>query len=548
MTRDDLYNQIVDEFMNCGSVKQTAIKVGTSLVRAQRVLITEGLWRSDTSEAVADLLRQGKTTQEIADILHVSIKTVQAYMPYTKGFYSEDKSSDAKRSDSYRKRKYRVANKQINCAERKSEEPMPVNMDSKQDNDFNVMKLRLELILNSEYRNVKQILRKYAKVKEGITREILVPADISLHKLNYAIQRSFGWQNCHLHSFALPEKVFEEMTNGKHKGKADESIFGQNGSFLKWADYCGTYFRFPSGDFEELYWDDDYEGDVSVKTWLKHKYNGYNYYYGNSEHFVCARKRVEDFINENTLLRVDRFVLDHSRRIGAPDQYYKKPIKDCTVSEVDSNLLYGLDELLERLPLNQVLRAKNDRKVRKSQLAKMVMERDQLYEECRHKYVDLASGTMTSQFGLPWSEDDVPVLPITDELIYRYDLGDGWSVNITCEEKYHLKDRFDEHKGCFVKVPADEQTWLDEVHVCDEKDVQIFGEEREIIARVGLLRELRCVYTDGLNVMDDVGGIDGFVEFLVELNEGEPEQREACKAWASNMGWTGRMVKEERVL
>ena len=51
MKSDNLYNQIVSEYLKCGSVKQTAVIVGTSLVRAQRVLITEGLWHSDTSLA-----------------------------------------------------------------------------------------------------------------------------------------------------------------------------------------------------------------------------------------------------------------------------------------------------------------------------------------------------------------------------------------------------------------------------------------------------------------------------------------------------------------
>lgn len=81
MTKDDLYNRIIKEYMKCGSVKQTAINAGITLVRAQRVLITEGLWRSDTSDAVCELYEQRKTTQEIADALYYSVKTVQAYLP-----------------------------------------------------------------------------------------------------------------------------------------------------------------------------------------------------------------------------------------------------------------------------------------------------------------------------------------------------------------------------------------------------------------------------------------------------------------------------------
>lgn len=47
---------------------------------------------------------------------------------------------------------------------------------------------------------------------------------------------------------------------------------------------------------------------------------------------------------------------------------------------------------------------------------------------------------------------------------------------------------------------------------------------------------------------DDVGGIYGFADFLLGLNEGEPEQRESCKVWASSLGWTGREAKPKSVL
>lgn len=122
MTKDDLYNRIIKEYMKCGSVKQTAINAGTTLVRAQRVLITEGLWRSDTSDAVCELYEQGKITQEIADTLYISVKTVQAYLPYSKGFYSSSmKSSEAVRSNLYWNRKMVAADKQVNHAVKKVE-------------------------------------------------------------------------------------------------------------------------------------------------------------------------------------------------------------------------------------------------------------------------------------------------------------------------------------------------------------------------------------------------------------------------------------------
>ena len=47
-----------------------------------------------------------------------------------------------------------------------------------------------------------------------------------------------------------------------------------------------------------------------------------------------------------------------------------------------------------------------------------------------------------------------------------------------------------------------------------------FAEECGIIARGGLLRKLRCIYSDGLCVLDAVGGVGGLAAFLEELHEG----------------------------
>jgi len=90
--------------------------------------------------------------------------------------------------------------------------------------------------------------------------------------------------------------------------------------------------------------------------------------------------------------------------------------------------------------------------------------------------------------------------------------------------------------------------WLDETRVYNQRDEQIFGEERETIVDVGYSRELRCIYSDGLNDLDDVGGIYGFADFLEELHEGEPEEHESSKLWSSNMGLTGRDVKSKSIL
>ena len=106
--------RIVDSFLETKSVKETAARLGVSVVKVRRTLITAGLWSSRRSEAVRALLEQGLTLAEIADELHVTVKNVEAYAPYTQGSYGkEDTSQTAIRCKSYRDRKQNALRKQV---------------------------------------------------------------------------------------------------------------------------------------------------------------------------------------------------------------------------------------------------------------------------------------------------------------------------------------------------------------------------------------------------------------------------------------------------
>lgn len=79
----------------------------------------------------------------------------------------------------------------------------------------------------------------------------------------------------------------------------------------------------------------------------------------------------------------------------------------------------------------------------------------------------------------------------------------------------------------------------------------IEGDLREQLQRAYIKGEPVCVLADGLNVMDDVGGLYGFQDFLRTINSKNPddaEEKEDLKSWAKGMGWTGRKVKAENIL
>ena len=100
-------------------------------------------------------------------------------------------------------------------------------------------------------------------------------------------------------------------------------------------------------------------------------------------------------------------------------------------------------------------------------------------------------------------------MPVAHELVYEYDYGDGWEVRITLS------------------------------------DMAYTDEEKEFVCQN---YRPRCICKDGLNVLDDVGGMWGYRDFLVTIHEGSEEEREEIREWARYLGWTGRNVNPKNVL
>lgn len=558
--------------------------LGTTLVRAQRVLITEGLWSSEASDKVWRLYQKGLTVKEIAERLFVTEKTVQAYLPYSKGYYSESlKSDDAIRSAGYRSRKQNAAESLVHyredgekmkaiklLEETKNQFKSKELQESHGAKDSSVLKLHLELSLGYPNEEERIILMRYGRVCQGISRDILVRSDMTLHALHYAIQRAFGWENSHLHRFSFTTDIFNGLTGGTLPDEPHRTWTEQyDGSIQKWGELCGTYFRFPTEDLDDLYWDDDYNGEVSVKNWFRKKYTRNNYYGGDSEHFVIARRRARKFVNT------------HGERIAG----------GMTIADAGAKGIFEQcpNELLERLRLEEVLCPVGVKAPDQSILDKQRETRQALFEAANGKYdLDGIPKVVRNSYynvdEIPWSEDDKRVLPVANCLEYYYDYGDGWEVKITCTDGYYIRgvsnddsddpvitdSSFisDDKEGSKGKVVPNGKTKLncpegsavlaapclaaqrqvEEMIVYNIRDERIEGEEAADIAKVALYDKPECIAVDGLPVMDDVGGPYGYIDFLRELHEGDPTEREENREWARGMGWSGRMPKAKSVL
>ena len=57
-----------------------------------------------------------------------------------------------------------------------------------------------------------------------------------------------------------------------------------------------------------------------------------------------------------------------------------------------------------------------------------------------------------------------------------------------------------------------------------------------------------CTKVDGLNVMDDVGGIFGLLKFYRIINGEDLNEKAEMREWARGLEWTGRMSKPENMV
>lgn len=624
---DDLYQRIIDSYKKTGSVKRTAEELDTYPIKVRRVLITEGLWHSKTSDQVGELLEQGLSVGEIAERICISDKTVQAYMPYTRGQYGgEDRSDEAVRSEEYRNRKRTADEKQVNRRDERQVNPKGEKQTSRKEDKLSskeeklrkqrekeerqrqlleelkaekirleeereriiaesqaflaklekqyyekqlVMKLHLELDLEYTGEEELEILRKYGRMEKCISRDILVPGTMSLHALHYAIQRAFGWQNAHLHSFTPNEAEFALMTGGK--------------KVKDWSRLVGVYFRGLEENFEERYWDDDYDGSVSVRSWLRTKYRGPYRYDGVAEHYMQAHmwagafaKELPEMLKKTTDQRtwgvyfdgqceemLERLRISDVLRTPMQEENWKdwKRKTEFGVKKAEAAFSSSLKEYGELLGRIEALAEKIDGALEpKGKIDDAVWtfgteEADDFFESFAPKgEPDLE---MLATF-MEMDELDRKMVELCErlnpetiaqlsELKYCYDSGDGWEVRISCTDVWYDRTVFE--KDAFGRLYyAREDTWAEHGVFVDMQGDVVSGEMLERIRKVAKDEKPVCVAWDGMNVLDDVGGIGGFCHMLEVLHGANSEEKKELREWAKSMGWSGRMSKAENVL
>lgn len=387
--------EVLKSYKKTASLQKTADELKISYAKVRKILITLGKYETDFSLEVGKRRSMGKSISEIAAELNTSTNRVTAFLPYEKNLYTgPEPTTDAKKSKVYRKRINIAREKFVNKAINKGNKINLLNrkekfMTKESDNNtnaFNAVHLHLELKDDYLDNAGKAILRKYGESSTGdsISRDILIPSDMPLHNLHYAIQRLFGWQNSHLRRFMLPEEIYNRLTGGTVKG---------------WADLVGILFQPPSEGEHDIFWDDDYQSG-SIKTWLKKKYTGPYFFNGITEDYEWAQNDIKQLIKRFPILEVRESFIDYMNRSRGKDKeklriIKKAPLIDLTLEELNNSITMedGTESLLERLEAATILAFKDD---------------------------DVCS--------------DHGIFPVTHKLIYNYDFGDDWTITITKEK------------------------------------------------------------------------------------------------------------------
>ncbi len=625
----DLYQRIVAAFKQTGSVDRTAQLCDTYAIKVRKVLITEGLWHSKKSDAVNALRERGYSVSEIAEALGMEEKNVQFYLPYSENYLSGERTDSSERVAAFRQRSRKAADASLTREQesagriapptnRKKERQQPPKRikdefwdkknrpqsskkekwDKKNRPQSTIFQLKVELVKEEEDGDLfrgepdAEALRALVKTKDGISREILVPGKMNLHQLNYAIQEAFGFMNCHLHHFSLPEALFRQLT---------EEETG------KWAEMCGVYLHVPvEEDFSDLYWDDDYKQGKSAKAWMRSKYTGTRKNYAVGETYIDSLRLLkeeaewiqeemeadgdtrrfqdlpmEEYIREflfgeiNAVLErlsVEELFMTQSLPKEETDAW-----RDAMREDIEVSLSYleafkktksfkSLEEAMSVLRLMRENRDSLDKAIwtNREEMKELYGMNPELVLEDLEDEIKRTEG----QIGDAMHAFDPPTRPITNTLYFHYDYGDDWLFKITCREIYTLqsnqiseKETETALKKAKKQLTTPNPTIENKLIACDwGKDYQqeytfTDTKNRELhnmlyrpLCTAYLEKRPVCTHAEGLSLIEDVGGPTGFFEFIRDIHGNDPDNAPDLREWARSKGWKETVPKPAGLL
>ncbi len=264
-------------------------------------------------------------------------------------------------------------------------------------NDYSV--IRIKATLMNVYKKEQDVLKRYGSVLgDTITRTFLVPDDIPLWALHYALTTAFGFMNEHLHAFRLT-------------GQDIERLIGNNAG--TWYGNVGKLFRSPF--MEDDFWADDYTSG-SFKTWRRKKYTGPYVYHGTVDTYKYCRISLEKELNPDDAVSVV-FSLDDNG-----NEY-------CSGADFSENPFSFADP------------------VRKEKRAFKDLSTDTLIRLFERDYNSLLETLTVRQVFEKY----------THRIIYNYDFGDDWNIMLEFSDEVNPRAEMEKcvETHCPVMLAAD---------------------------------------------------------------------------------------------
>lgn len=284
------------------------------------------------------------------------------------------------------------------------------------------------------------------------------------------------------------QKIFGWQNSHLRSFYLPEQIYNKiTGSTVKgWTDLVGILFQSPSEAEHDVFWDDDYELG-SFKVWLKKKYIGPYIYGGTMEHPEIARQDIQKFLEHFKILEVRESFSEYMKRKERDQNAEIRIIKRTSL----------IDLTLEEMNASIIIDGGTEGLLERLEVNKVIAAQDE----------DISSEKL---------------FPVTKELIYNYDFGDNWIVKIT------------KYKDCEDLI---KQNIIDEDELKEAEEI-VVDKHKPV-----------CINKVGISVLDDVGGLSGFADFLGIIYEGEDkEEASSARAWAKSLGWSASKVSNKMMI
>lgn len=404
-------------------------------------------------------------------------------------------------------------------------------------------------------------LLELAKAERSISRDVLVPADMTLHATHYMIQALFGWRNSLYHKFELEEADFDALTAGR---------------LSLYLDLCGVLFRFCDGNSIDENWDDDNGSCELWKLWFRRKMSRPYLNLGLCDAWLDIRDRVKAY-REEFRPKPDSFLAD-----AAVNSSLEKDV-NALLERLRLRELLALFGDGENLPVRPSLRSwKGNLMYQSARLLGKWMAADQdaiqaklsappiwssFLRDWRSLLVpELAKATKAARdlYGLStrsmlewpvlpivedaiWRQEllqefSVPLRPFFSSICYTYDVFDCWRVRLSLENVYFADG----------VIPATSNTSPAAIASASPNWVGQLGGDvtpalQEKLNSVHTLGRPLCIAADGVRVMEHSGNVAGYLNVLRSL-----KHKDACyqenREWVDNLGWTGRKIKPANLL